>query len=1135
MFISVLVFLFLSLLKLSISNIGVILLISFCILSIMFNIHFIYNRYFKNRKVVKSLKLENCDEIINTSLFGIVFINSNGDIVKANQTFKNIVNNNFILGFNFRKLKLFKHLNITLREGVNLNEELVYEGEFFEVDVFYSTPHNSYVIFLKNLTDLKKVEFHLKKSQEYGKIGSWEVNLSNNHIFWSDGMFNVFDNVDGVIKKPKDFYKFIFKEDVRDYKLAVRECIKTGTPLSHIFRTVTKSGIKIIWVKSHIEKRGDQTILSGINQDITEISQIKEELRLKDKKYKNFFNYTPYALILIDKDDNIIEINKKALDVYKIEDIEKLNTFSRFKHQVKDNTVFHKTWRGDVFPVTIKDIQFSYKNETFDLLAIEDIKEKLHIDKKLIRTKNKYANLYNLLKTISNTIPDFMWAKDLSGRYIFANDEVCKKILNVDNSDYVLGHEDSFFIENIKKEYANHDFGVLCPNSDKDVISSKKRGVFHEYGNALNQWLDLEVHKAPLYNKNGDLTGVVSIGRNITERIKMEKKLQDSLVSYKSIFDTSTNAIYILDLKFRFITVNKGAEKMYGREKEYFIGKTPLDLCDTEHTNVKNVFEKMNKCLLNKTSQNFEFWAFNKAGESFSKNVQIYRADYFGKDVIIATAQNISELKLAQKRLEESKQNYQNLLANAPLGIVYFDVNGNIEYLNPELIKILKSSHLKTEEDYKKNINLLKSEILKELGIPDIVKESLNNRKSEYSEGIYENRGGKTIYYRFYCNPLIRDGKVYGGIAMLEDFTERHKMELALENERNLIKRLFEVTPECIYIKDIDGNFKLVNQSQTKLLGITSPDDAIGKSEADFFKNSKFLKKDDAHVIASGEEILNKEEFIQTFDNKTSQWVSTTKIPLKDSNDKTIGLVGVSHNITNRRKIFKDLEKSNQILKNFAYTTSHDLKTPLRGMSSFIEKVRRELIRLAIGEDEKIFKYIDLVIKSADQMNKIIIDTLSYAKISKEEIVFEKVNLFDIARKSAFDFSQIRKKNVKLIIDIEKTIEINADKNQMIRVFTNLISNGIKFNESKNKQISITCTKSNKVGFKYLIKIADNGVGIDPAYKDKIFDLFHRLHSSKVEGNGLGLAIVKIIIEKHRGVIEVDSILNKGCTFNIYI
>ncbi|PCH68220.1 MAG: hypothetical protein COC01_04255 [Bacteroidetes bacterium] len=224
-----------------------------------------------------------------------------------------------------------------------------------------------------------------------------------------------------------------------------------------------------------------------------------------------------------------------------------------------------------------------------------------------------------------------------------------------------------------------------------------------------------------------------------------------------------------------------------------------------------------------------------------------------------------------------------------------------------------------------------------------------------------------------------------------------------------------------------------------------------------------------------------------------------------------------------------ELKKCNKALKEFNSIVSHDLKEPLRKIIFTSEEIKSQL-KNKISTSEK--KLVDKVSATANRMNLLIKELLSYSKLSTNEITFENVDLNKTIESVNCDL-EVRIKETKGTINIEKLPEISADPTQMQQLFQNLIGNALKFHkQNETPIINITANKLNARYWEILVK--DNGVGFDEKYIDRIFNPFQRLHgSNEFEGTGMGTAICQKIVERHGGTITAKSTINEGSTFII--
>ncbi len=226
-----------------------------------------------------------------------------------------------------------------------------------------------------------------------------------------------------------------------------------------------------------------------------------------------------------------------------------------------------------------------------------------------------------------------------------------------------------------------------------------------------------------------------------------------------------------------------------------------------------------------------------------------------------------------------------------------------------------------------------------------------------------------------------------------------------------------------------------------------------------------------------------------------------------------------------------ELKRSNSDLEHFAYAASHDLKEPLRTISSFTNLLTRSHQNTT---DKDTAQYVYFIQDGVTRMTKLIQNLLDYARVGKNEIKFTPVKLNNIVATKLFDLSElVKEKNAQ--VEVGDLPIIYCEKEQISMLFHNLISNAIKFNKKNNKKVKILSHQDGPSGF-WKISVADNGIGIKQEYQKKIFEIFQRLHAkSEFEGTGIGLALCKKIVETHKGQIELSSKVGEGTTFFILL
>lgn len=295
--------------------------------------------------------------------------------------------------------------------------------------------------------------------------------------------------------------------------------------------------------------------------------------------------------------------------------------------------------------------------------------------------------------------------------------------------------------------------------------------------------------------------------------------------------------------------------------------------------------------------------------------------------------------------------------------------------------------------------------------------------------------------------------------------------------------------------------------------------------------------EDRSHVQKAIEKILEDATPLDTiFRIKSSEnvikYINSKARVYKDAQGKTSRVLGVYIDVTEMKnstekvlfKLNEELLRSNKELQSFAYVASHDLKEPLRMISSFTQLLSRQYKHKL---DQNAQDYIQFAVDGAKRMYDLIDALLAYSRLNTRGSNFAMVNMQHILELAYSNLRiEIAKKNGEVTWD--GLLSVFADKDQMMQLMQNLLSNAIKFSNEKPR-IHISCKEENN---KIVFSVKDNGIGIDSQYFEKIFQIFQSLHTKdKYEGTGIGLAICKRIIELHGGKIWVLSQLGKGSAF----
>lgn len=221
----------------------------------------------------------------------------------------------------------------------------------------------------------------------------------------------------------------------------------------------------------------------------------------------------------------------------------------------------------------------------------------------------------------------------------------------------------------------------------------------------------------------------------------------------------------------------------------------------------------------------------------------------------------------------------------------------------------------------------------------------------------------------------------------------------------------------------------------------------------------------------------------------------------------------------------KDLEDSNRALSEFTHTVSHDLKAPLRRISSFCQFLKDEAGN-DLSPDAR--DYVERICHNADRLQRFISDLLIYAQAMDASEKKEKVDLGELIKEVVEDLEPLMEEN-RVTIIYDKMPILMVYPLRIRQLFMNLLTNAIKYHGKAAPVIRIGCVEYPD---HHVIRVEDNGLGIPPEHHQRVFEAFHRLHTQEeIEGTGLGLSICKQVVDMHKGHIAVESKPGQGATF----
>ena len=367
-----------------------------------------------------------------------------------------------------------------------------------------------------------------------------------------------------------------------------------------------------------------------------------------------------------------------------------------------------------------------------------------------------------------------------------------------------------------------------------------------------------------------------------------------------------------------------------------------------------------------------------------------------------------------------------------------------------------------------------------------------------------------------------------------ESEKERLHTQEILDQEKDKAQKYLDIAAVIFVVVDAGQNVTMINKKGCESLGYDETE-VVGKNWFDNFVPAwerNEVKAVFVQVISGNIDPLEYFEssiLTKTGDERLIAWHNTC---LTDETGKITGTLSSGEDITERKqaeeglkRMTGELARSNAELQQFANVASHDLQEPLRVIAGFVQLLsKRYKGKLDPDADD----FISYTVDGVQRMQSMIKDLLEYSQVGKKDLKFKLTDCSTIVRQAIFNLKTAIEKN-GAIVTCDDLPAVVADEMKLMRLFQNLMANAIKFRGKAAPRVHVSCEK--KKG-EWVFSIRDNGIGINPKYGEKIFDIFQRLHTrDEYPGTGIGLAICKRIIEQHGGKIWVESETGKGSTF----
>ncbi|HEX9926753.1 MAG TPA: PAS domain S-box protein, partial [Anaerolineae bacterium] len=678
------------------------------------------------------------------------------------------------------------------------------------------------------------------------------------------------------------------------------------------------------------------------------------------------------------------------------------------------------------------------------------------------QTEEALAQERTLLRTLIDNLPDYTFVKDTEGRFVIANPATAR-VMGVTTSDELIGKSDfDFYPEPLAAKFHKDEQYIIT--SGQPLINYEESYIDQTSGQ--EGWL--LTTKVPLRDRQGQLIGLVGVGRDITERKQMEEALRQSQERFALAVSGSNDGIWDWDIVNHTLYWSPRLKELLGYEPDEL--EVTFETFETHlHPDDSDLMQQAIEAHLQRQEPfDVEQRLRTKSGEYHwfrARGQAVW--DGAGRPLrMTGSTTDITERKQMEVTLAEERNLMRTLLDNLPDLIFVKDKESRFLLVNEASLRMgqITMDDIIGKTDFEINPTDLATQYYADdqavihSGQVVIDREELNIS------------AGQERWFSTTKVPL-RDsqGHIIGLVGMSRDITERKQIEVALAEERNLLRTVINATPDWIFIKDQDHRFRLVNQAYADLFELT-PDGIIGKTDLDMGIPEEIVKgnpekgirgfwPDDREVMDGGEPKYIAEE--PALVKGQALTLSTVKVPLRDAAGQVWGVLGFVHDITHLKRVQDELreakeaaESATRVKSEFLANMSHEIRTPLNaiiGMTSL-------LLDTPLSSEQHDFA--ETIRSSGDGLLTIINDILDFSKIEAGKLELEK-QPFDLRQclEEALDLVAIKaiEKKLDLVYSVDESTPgaLVGDVTRLRQILVNLLTNAVKFTEQGEVVLSV--------------------------------------------------------------------------------
>jgi PAS domain S-box-containing protein len=616
----------------------------------------------------------------------------------------------------------------------------------------------------------------------------------------------------------------------------------------------------------------------------------------------------------------------------------------------------------------------------------------------------------------------------------------------------------------------------------------------------------------------------VTIFEDITAKKAIEEELKENKERYQALYNNAQVGLFRTRINDgRVLECNLSCAKMLGYDN---IENCAAEYVTSEHYVDPGARERMLETIqATGEVKNFKTRFTRRDGSIFWSNFTAHI--YPEKGFIEGVISDISDRVLAEQALRESEAKYRSIVENSTDMIMLTCPDGRIAYLSPRHRKILGIEEHEILDHHKFWI-IHPADLERAKQLHERALQGFPGSNEEYR---IRTKNGETRHILHSWSPIFRNGQLQMIVSVVRDITERIQAEIALRESEERFRTIFETARDSIFIKNNRREYVSANPATEQLLGFSIPQ-LLGHNDEELFgeESGQHIRKMDERVLNG--EIIEDELSIMV--RGEQRIFHVVKVPMRDGPGSIIGICGIVRDITDKHRMEEELIKTEKLesIGLLAGGIAHDFNNIMTAILGNIS-----LARMYCEEDSDISQRLADAEKASSRAQDLTHQLLTFAKGGAP--VKMAASIGQLIQETA-EFV-LRGSNVKCEFNVEKGLyPAEFDAGQISQAINNLVINAIQAMPNggtiaitaQNLLIPAAATIPIRSGKAIKISITDQGSGISEQNLAKIFDPFF---TTKKTGSGLGLASTYSIIKRHDGHIEVESSINVGTTFHIYL